>query len=60
MNDLLKHLYNCARNLSFYNAAEGNWSRETEARNEALKLFQEALATVKAKGLEYDLSGYLV
>jgi hypothetical protein len=57
---LLKHLHDCASNLSFYNAAEGNWRKETDAREEARRLFQEARSKVDAKGLKYDLSAYLI
>lgn len=49
-----------ASNLSYYNAAEGNWLSETQARNECKRKFYEIMKEYENRGLIFSLAGYLI
>jgi tryptophanyl-tRNA synthetase len=62
MKTVVQEFINQLGNLSYYNAAEGNWREETEARNECRKRVKETAARLIAMGLnpkEYS-KGFLV
>ena len=60
-NDLWAHCNDCARRVSYFEAAEGNYAAETEARNAAKQQFREAVAALAARGLKWEnTEGYLV
>ncbi len=57
--ELLQELKRAANRLSFLNAGEGA-CYNAEARSNAKANFDRLLAESKARGLEFDLSGYLL
>jgi len=57
---LLEEVHRLAVSVSYYNAAEGNWSSETEARNAAKAEFREARKELDARSLEFVNRGYLL
>lgn len=58
--ELLVEIDRLARDLSYYNAAEGSWIKETEARNACRKEFHACLAEMKIRGIEFVNKGYLI
>lgn len=58
--DLESEVHNLALRVSYYNAAEGNWSQEAKARGEANREFQEARNELLARGLPFVNKGYLL
>lgn len=58
--ELLKEVHDLAGRVSYYNAAEGNWSQETEARNAVKAEFWACMVEVKVRGLEFVDRGYLI
>lgn len=57
---LIEETHRLARSVSYYNAAEGNWSQETEARNATKAEFWAALDEMAARDLEFVNKGYLI
>lgn len=57
---LLDEVHRLAVSVSYYNAAEGNWSSETEARNEVKGKFWAAQEELKRRGIEFENKGYLI
>jgi hypothetical protein len=58
--ELIKETHRLASSMSYYNAAEGNWSQERVAREACAAELQEALVEMRARGLEFDGGGYLL
>lgn len=58
--ELKEEVHRLAVSVSYYNAAEGNWSAETEARNAVKKEFWAAQDELKARGIEFENRGYLI
>lgn len=55
------HQYDLARSdMSYYNAAEGNWSQETNARNAASVYLSEVWKEVNNRGLTPRPGNYLL
>ena len=53
--------YDYARgDMSYYNAAEGNWSKETNARNAAKSYLNEVWAEVTKRNLMPHPGNYLL
>ena len=59
-NDVLEEYNNMASRLSYYNAAEGNWRQETQARLACQKEYREVMKEVNDRGLEFENRGYLL
>ena len=57
---LIEETHRLARSVSYYNAAEGNWSQETEARNATKKEFWAALDEMATREIEFENKGYLL
>lgn len=62
LNDeaLLEEVHELARRVSYFNAAEGNWSQETEARNAVKAEFWSCMAELDKRGLVFENKGYLI
>lgn len=59
-DDELLDEYDSARGtMSYYNAAEGNWSKETEARNKAREFLNRVAEELKKRNLEGRPGNYL-
>jgi hypothetical protein len=58
--DLVKTIQDLAISVSYYNAAEGNWSQETAARNEVNGKFRKALNEMETRGIPFENKGYLL
>ncbi len=58
--ELLSEWHIAATNVSFFNAAEGNWREETEARNKCKNWYTQVVAAAKSRGLTLDTSNYLL
>ena len=58
--ELIKETHRLASSMSYYNAAEGNWSQERVAREACASALQEALVEMRARGIEFDGGGYLL
>ena len=58
--ELKEEVHRLACSVSYYNAAEGNWSAETEARNAVKKEFWEAQAELESRGIKFENRGYLI
>jgi hypothetical protein len=57
---LWQHVDKCASSVSYYNAAEGDYSRETNERNAAKAKFREAREELASRGVEWiNTKGYL-
>ena len=59
-DEVLTEAHNVASRLSYYNAAEGNWSREAEARSACQKEWNAIMNEVRSRGLEFENRGYLL
>ena len=57
---LIEETHRLAVSVSYYNAAEGNWSAETEARNATKRAFWAAQEEMDARGLKFENKGYLI
>jgi hypothetical protein len=57
---LIEEVHRLARSVSYYNAAEGNWSRETAEREACQAEFRECMREFKSRGLEFENKGYLL
>jgi hypothetical protein len=57
---LIEETHRLARAVSYYNAAEGNWSQEAEARNATKKEFWDAQDEMEKRGLVFENKGYLI
>lgn len=57
---LTEEVHRLASAVSYYNAAEGNYSAETADRNACKKQFWDALKELEARGLEFEDRGYLL
>ena len=58
--DLIKEVHLIARSVSYYNAAEGNWSKETAEREACQAEFRECMREFKSRGLQFENKGYLL
>lgn len=58
--ELIKEVHDLASRVSYYNAAEGNWSQETEARNEVKAKFWKAQDEMATRGIDFENKGYLI
>ena len=58
-DELLQDLKSAANRLSFLNAGEGACYNR-KAKEEAKALFDKLLVESKARGLDFDLSEYLI
>lgn len=57
---LLDEVHRLASSVSYYNAAEGNWSSETEARNEVKAKFHAAREELARRNIAFENRGYLL
>lgn len=57
---LLDEVHRLAVSVSYYNAAEGNYSAETEARNEVKSKFWAAQDELARRGIPFENKGYLI
>jgi len=60
--ELIEKFKSKLSSMSYYNAAEGDWSRETEARNKCSKELKDIAKNLKYQGLnpaDYT-AGFLV
>lgn len=57
---LIEETHRLARAVSYYNAAEGNWSQETAARESVKAEFWLADSEMRKRGLEFEDIGYLL
>lgn len=62
MNDaeLVEYCHSLAGSVSYYNAAEGNWEKETAARNACKSKFYSVREEMRERGLEFENRGYLL
>jgi hypothetical protein len=49
-----------ASNLSYYNAAEGNWDKERREREACYVRYRAVMKEMNARGLEFENRGYLI
>lgn len=60
-NDLWQRTDDAARRVSYFEAAEGNYAAETDARNLAKSEFRACVAELKRRGIVWkNEAGYLV
>ena len=57
---LLSETHRLARAVSYYEAAERNWSSETVARNRTKAEFREARKEMELREIEFENKGYLL
>lgn len=57
---LLDEVHRLAISVSYYNAAEGNWSSETEAREATKTRFRAAQNELDRRGILFENRGYLL
>lgn len=58
--ELLEQAHQAACSVSYYNAAEGSWSREAAARGQAKQRLKDIRDEMTARGLEFVNRGYLL
>jgi len=58
--ELVAKTHKLASSMSYYNAAEGNWSQERVQREACAAELQEALVEMRARGIEFENRGYLL
>lgn len=58
--DVLEEAHNLASRLSYYNAAEGNWRKETQDRHACQREYNEVMKEVYERNLEFENRGYLL
>jgi hypothetical protein len=56
----IKETHRLAGAMSYYNAAEGNWSRETADREACYADFKQARSEMTRRGLVFENTGYLI
>lgn len=59
-SELIEITHDLARRVSYYNAAEGNWSSEASERGIANAEFNKALDEMQERGLVFENRGYLL
>lgn len=59
-HELTEAAHDLARRVSYYNAAEGNWSQERVAREAVVGEFRAALKEMNERGLVFENKGYLL
>lgn len=59
-SELVELSHQLASSVSYYNAAEGDWGKETAARNECKDKFYKVRAEMRERGLEFVNKGYLL
>lgn len=57
---LLVETHRLARAVSYYEAAERNWSAETAARNKTKAEFREARKEMELREMVFENKGYLL
>lgn len=57
---LTEEVHRLASAVSYYNAAEGNWSREAAERETTRAEFWTALSEMKKRGIEFENKNYLL
>lgn len=57
---LLEEVHRLARSVSYYNAAEGNWSREETDRKACQAEFRACRRELEARGIVFENKGYLL
>ena len=57
---VIEEAHRQARNLSYYNAAEGNWDRERQEREACYVQYRAVMKEMSARGLEFENRGYLL
>lgn len=57
---LLSETHRLARAVSYYEAAERNWSAETAARNKTRAEFNEARKEMDLREIVFENKGYLL
>jgi hypothetical protein len=57
---VIEEAHRQARNLSYYNAAEGNWDRERQEREACYVHYRAVMKEMSARGLEFVNKGYLL
>ena len=57
---LIEETHRLARSVSYYNAAEGNWSQETADRESTKAAFWLAQSEMETRGLTFENRGYLL
>lgn len=62
LNDeaLIEETHRLARSMSYYNAAEGNWSAERAEREACKKEFWAARSEMDSRNLVFENIGYLL
>jgi len=58
--DLLEEAHRLARSVSYYNAAEGNWSRERAEREACQAEFRACMVEMKVRDIDFINKGYLL
>lgn len=57
---LIEETHRLARAVSYYNAAEGNWSQERAEREACKADFYAACSEMDNRGLVFENRGYLI
>lgn len=57
---VVEEAHKVARNLSYYNAAEGNWDRERREREACYVEYRAVMREMSERGLEFVNKGYLL
>ena len=58
--DLLEEAHRLAVSVSYYNAAEGNWSQETAEREACKAEFRACMIELKVRDIDFINKGYLL
>lgn len=58
--ELIKETHRLAGVVSYFNAAEGNWSQERAEREAAKAEFWAAQSEMSKRSLEFENRGYLI
>jgi hypothetical protein len=57
---VLEEAHRQARNLSYYNAAEGNWDKERREREACYVQYRAVMKEMNSRGLLFENKGYLL
>ena len=57
---VIEEAHRQARNLSYYNAAEGNWGKERREREACYVDYHAVMKEMNARKLEFVNKGYLL
>lgn len=57
---ILARLYEAARLVSYYESAEGEYANEIEQRMKAKDALLDLMELCKARGIEFDLKGFMI